>query len=114
VRGLNEGRGCRSGGSNCNMVASGHRKNSVTLKRRSTHERSCIACAKRKSTGTVTADNFTRAETDRTFDSIGKQGGFGKFVNYRELTPLDRQVVPRSTTATHFMRSRCSIWMRGR
>jgi hypothetical protein len=48
----------------------------------------------------VTADNFIRAETDRTFDSIAKLGGFGKFNHFRELTRIDRQVVPRCNRDT--------------
>jgi hypothetical protein len=43
----------------------------------------------------VTADNFMRAESDRAFDGIVKQGGFGKFFHARELQRLDRQIVPR-------------------
>jgi len=48
----------------------------------------------------VTADNFVRAESDRAFDGIVKQGGFGKFHHNRELTPLDAQVVPRCNRDT--------------
>ena len=44
----------------------------------------------------VTADNFVRAETDRTFYGVGKfQEGFGKFRLFREPTPLNEQTVPR-------------------
>ncbi|HUJ46844.1 MAG TPA: DUF1254 domain-containing protein [Rhizomicrobium sp.] len=43
----------------------------------------------------VTADNFMRAESDKAFDGIVKQGGFGKFFHARELQSLDKQVVPR-------------------
>ena len=43
----------------------------------------------------VTADNFMRAESDKAFDGIVKQGGFGKFFHARALQSLERQVVPR-------------------
>jgi len=43
----------------------------------------------------VTADNFVRAETDRTFAGEVKLGAFGKFVHFREMLRLDRQVVQR-------------------
>jgi hypothetical protein len=43
----------------------------------------------------VTADNFMRAESDRAFGGIVKQGGFGKFFHARELQRLDGQIVPR-------------------
>jgi hypothetical protein len=48
----------------------------------------------------VTADNFIRAETDKTFASIVKQGGFGKFYHYRELAPLVNQIVQRGNRDT--------------
>ena len=48
----------------------------------------------------VTADNFIRAETDATFGRIVKQGGFGKFYHFRDLTRLERQVVPRANRDT--------------
>ena len=37
----------------------------------------------------VTADNFTRAETDMYFDMFAKRGAFGKFYHYCEL-PLEK------------------------
>ena len=44
----------------------------------------------------VTADNFTRAESDLYFHSIGvKEGGFGKFFHNREPAPIDNQNVIR-------------------
>lgn len=43
----------------------------------------------------VTADNYVRAETDATIAGVAQLGGFGKFYHYRELAPLDQQVVPR-------------------
>jgi hypothetical protein len=48
----------------------------------------------------VTADNFIRAETDRTFSGIAKLGGFGKFYHYRELAPIDNQIVQRGNRDT--------------
>jgi hypothetical protein len=48
----------------------------------------------------VTVDNFIRAESDRAFSGIVKQNGFGKFNHSRELTPLDKQVVPRQNRDT--------------
>ena len=48
----------------------------------------------------VTADNFVRAETDKTFDGIRQQGGFGNFFNYREMSPLDKQLVQRANRDT--------------
>src|SRR6202451_3866606 len=44
----------------------------------------------------VTADNFTRAESDLYFHSIAiKEGGFGKFFNKREPASIDDQTVIR-------------------
>lgn len=43
----------------------------------------------------VTPDNYVRAETDATIANIVQQGGFGTFHHYRELAPLDQQIVPR-------------------
>jgi hypothetical protein len=48
----------------------------------------------------ITVDNFIRAETDRTFDGLVKQGAFATFEHFRELTPLDKQVVPRGNRDT--------------
>lgn len=48
----------------------------------------------------VSADNFTRAESDLYFGNIVKDGGFGKFTHIRELTPLDKQLVVRSNRDT--------------
>ncbi|HKX12765.1 MAG TPA: DUF1254 domain-containing protein [bacterium] len=48
----------------------------------------------------VTVDNFVRAETDLTFAGIVKEGGFGKFYHYRELAPLENQIVPRGNRDT--------------
>src|SRR4051812_37222303 len=43
----------------------------------------------------VTADNFTRAESDLYFSGVVKNGGFGKFDHTREPAPLDKQTVIR-------------------
>ncbi|MGA7225844.1 MAG: DUF1254 domain-containing protein [Candidatus Acidiferrales bacterium] len=48
----------------------------------------------------VTADNFARAETDKTFDGMVKMGGFGKFAHFRDLAPIDNQVVQRGNRDT--------------
>ena len=48
----------------------------------------------------VTVDNFIRAESDRAFAGIVLQNGFGKFNHSRELTWLDKQVVPRQNRDT--------------
>ncbi len=49
----------------------------------------------------VTADNFTRAETDTYFANIVKQaGGPGKFLHRRELEPIDKQIVIRGNRDT--------------
>ncbi len=49
----------------------------------------------------VTADNFTRAETDAYFANIVKQaGGTGKFFHRRELEPIDKQIVIRANRDT--------------
>jgi len=67
-----------------------------------------------RSTVPVTADNFTRAETDTYFANIVEQaGGPGKFFHRREIEPIDNQIVIRGN------RDRCtqprySTSMRGR
>ena len=49
----------------------------------------------------VTADNFTRAETDTYFANIVKEaGGPGKFFHRRELEPIDKQIVIRGNRDT--------------
>ncbi len=48
----------------------------------------------------VSADNFTRAESDFYFSNVVKDGGFGKFNHIRELTPMDKQLVIRSNRDT--------------
>ncbi|OBH04982.1 MULTISPECIES: DUF1254 domain-containing protein [unclassified Mycobacterium] len=48
----------------------------------------------------MSADNFIRAETDSYFGNVVKGGGFGRFIHFRELTPLDQQLVVRSNRDT--------------
>jgi hypothetical protein len=48
----------------------------------------------------VSADNFARAESDSYFGNVVKDGGFGRFIHIRELTPLDKQLVIRSNRDT--------------
>jgi hypothetical protein len=48
----------------------------------------------------VSADNFTRAESDLYFSNIVKDGGFGRFTHIRELTPLNNQLVVRPNRDT--------------
>src|SRR5689334_575236 len=53
------------------------------------------------STIPVTADNFTRAETDTYFANIVKQaGGTGKFFHRRDIEPVDNQIVIRGNRDT--------------
>jgi len=49
----------------------------------------------------VTADNFTRAETDTYFANIVKQaGGPGKFFHRRDFEPIDNRIVIRGNRDT--------------
>jgi hypothetical protein len=48
----------------------------------------------------VTADNFTRAESDFYFGKVVKDHGPGKFRHRRELTPIDKQTVIRQNRDT--------------
>lgn len=48
----------------------------------------------------VTADNFPRAESDMMLASMIKDGGFGKFVHNRALTPIEHQPVIRQNRDT--------------
>ena len=48
----------------------------------------------------VTADNYGRAATDLAFAGAIKNGGFAKFDHFRDLTPLDKQVVIRQNRDT--------------
>lgn len=49
---------------------------------------------------TVTVDNFVRAETDMTMKRYVDEGGFGKFLHLRSLTPIDKQNVIRMNRDT--------------
>ena len=48
----------------------------------------------------VTADNFTRAESDLYFGNLVKDGGFGQFHHFRAPTSLDHQTVIRMNRDT--------------
>src|SRR5258708_192483 len=49
----------------------------------------------------VTADNFTRAESDSYFANIVKQAGsLGKFFHRRDVEPVDKQIVIRANRDT--------------
>jgi hypothetical protein len=48
----------------------------------------------------VTADNFVRAESDRYFGVVAKEGGFGKLNHRRALMPIDKQTVVRTNLDT--------------
>jgi len=48
----------------------------------------------------VTVDNYIRAESDRSLESVVRRGGFGKFFNQRELAPINRQIVVRPNRDT--------------
>ncbi len=48
----------------------------------------------------VTADNFVRAESDRYFGAVVKQGGFGKLFHRRVPAPIDDQDVVRMNRDT--------------
>lgn len=48
----------------------------------------------------VTVENFIRAETDRYFGGVVKDGGFGKFFHHREPIAIDKQPVIRTNRDT--------------
>ncbi len=48
----------------------------------------------------VTWDTFVRAESDKMFTSYVNMGGFGKFFNIRQPTPIDQQKVIRMNRDT--------------
>src|SRR5258708_27938306 len=50
----------------------------------------------------VNPDNFIRAETDRYFGKIAKNGIFGKFHHNRDFGPVDKQPVVRPNRDTLF------------
>lgn len=48
----------------------------------------------------VTPDNFVRAESDVYFGRMASDSGFGRFKHFRELSPVDAQVVIRQNRDT--------------
>jgi hypothetical protein len=48
----------------------------------------------------VTADNFVRAESDRYFNMVVRQGGFGKFFHRHDLPPPDSTIIVRANRDT--------------
>lgn len=48
----------------------------------------------------VSPDNFARAESDGYFAGIAGDGGFAGFLHFRELSPIDHQVVIRQNRDT--------------
>jgi hypothetical protein len=48
----------------------------------------------------VNVDNFQRAESDRYFENVVKNGGFGKLFHYREPMPIEKQDVVRANRDT--------------
>lgn len=48
----------------------------------------------------VSPDNFARAESDVYFSRIAADGGFAQFLHFRELSPVDAQVVIRQNRDT--------------
>ena len=49
---------------------------------------------------TVTAENFTRAESHWFFSNVARNGGFGKFRHNRALASVDRQLIVRTNRDT--------------
>ena len=63
---------------------------------RSTRRWRCRRCLQsERARSTSSPDNFIRAETDMYFGNIAGTGGLGRFVHFRELSPLDNQLVVR-------------------
>ena len=60
----------------------------------------CLAMNGAWAAETVTVDNFVRAETDTTMKRYVSQGGFGKFLHIRAMTPIDKQDVIRMNRDT--------------
>ncbi len=48
----------------------------------------------------VNVSNFARAETDLYFGRYAKQGGLGKFLHDRDMTPIDKQPIIRMNRDT--------------
>jgi hypothetical protein len=60
----------------------------------------CLAANASQAAEKVTVDNFVRAETDATMARYVAQGGFGKFLHVRGMTPVDKQNVIRMNRDT--------------
>jgi hypothetical protein len=60
----------------------------------------CFAMSSASAAEKVTVDNFVRAETDMTMKRYAAQGGFGKFLHIRGMTPIDKQGVIRMNRDT--------------
>ena len=64
------------------------------------HVENTVASIAATQTVPVTWKNFVRAETDKMFKSYVDMGGFGKFYNVTEPTPIDQQKVVRMNRDT--------------
>jgi hypothetical protein len=64
------------------------------------HVENTVAAIAATKTVPVTWKNFVRAETDKMFKSYVDMGGFGKFLNVTEPTPIDQQKVVRMNRDT--------------
>jgi hypothetical protein len=60
----------------------------------------CVAVNATQAADDVTVDNFVRAETDTMMARYAAQGGFGKFLHIRGMTPVDKQNVIRMNRDT--------------
>lgn len=60
----------------------------------------CFAVNAAQAADKVTVDTFVRAETDTTMARYAAQGGFGKFLHIRGMTPVDKQNVIRMNRDT--------------
>jgi len=60
----------------------------------------CLAVNAAQAADKVTVDTFVRAETDTTMARYTAQGGFGKFLHIRGMTPVDKQNVIRMNRDT--------------
>ena len=60
----------------------------------------CLAANAGQAADKVTVDNFVRAETDTTMARYAAQGGFGRFLHIRGMTPVDKQNVIRMNRDT--------------
>lgn len=60
----------------------------------------CLAVNAAQAADKVTVDTFVRAETDTTMARYAAQGGFGKFLHIRGMTPVEKQNVIRMNRDT--------------